>query len=77
MISKSTKPLWYDMISFEENLLRYEFFLNNSEIEHNNTVYTEKESIIINLNSDVFFSIKDKQDLAKRLKEIILETFVL
>lgn len=65
------------MISFEENLLRYEFFLNNSEIEHNNTVYTEKESIIINLNSDVFFSIKDKQDLAKRLKEIILETFVL
>lgn len=77
MISKSTKSLWFDMISFEENLLRYEFFLNNSEIEHNNTVYTEKESIIIDLNSDVDFTIKDKQGLAKRLKEIILETFML
>ena len=77
MISKSTKPLWYDMISFEENLLRYEFFLNNSEIEHNNTIYTEKEAIIIDLISDVDFTIKDKQGLAKRLKEIILETFML
>lgn len=77
MISKSAKPLWYDMMPYEESLLRYEFFLNNSEIEHNDTVFTEKESIIIDLISDGDFTIKDKQNLAKRLKEIVLETFML
>ncbi|WP_373261953.1 hypothetical protein [Hungatella hathewayi] len=75
IVSKSTKHLWINMVPYEENILHYEFFLNNSEIEHNNIIFTEKESIIIELISDEFFKIKDKQNLAKRLKAIVLETF--
>ena len=65
------------MMPYEEDLLRYEFFLNNSEIEHNKTTFTEKESIVIELIKDGDFNIKSKQNLARKLKEIVLETFML
>lgn len=72
-LSKSTKTSWTNC---EEDLLRYEFFLNNSEMENNTHVFTEKESIVIELVNNDIFSLEDKQKLAMNLKEIVLEPFI-
>lgn len=65
-ISKTT-------ISSPWNLLvRFEFFLNNSEMEGDETIYSQKESIIIECEWDP----KKMKTMARDLKSIVLETFI-
>lgn len=69
-ISKTT-------ISSPWNLLvRFEFFLNNSEMEGDETIYSQKESIIIECDCYSIYKPEDMKTMARDLKSIVLETFI-